>query len=247
MARIGKRFRRIITGLMFVFMIGLLGACGSSEGVSSKEAAPEPTAEAAGFTLPDYTGKNLDVAVADMKSNGIETEFIDVVNDKNVMSPKNWVIESHHPASGAVVAEGSTVTFKVAKEGAAEAKASAEASAEAAAESAAAEAAADAAAVAAEEAAAEKAQADEAERVAAKAEADKAAADAAAAEAARVAQEQAAQQQAPQIQPLVVVPQAAHYANCAEAKAAGVAPILVGQPGYRAGLDRDKDGIACDK
>ncbi|MDD0859994.1 excalibur calcium-binding domain-containing protein [Arthrobacter alpinus] len=62
----------------------------------------------------------------------------------------------------------------------------------------------------------------------------------------QAAQEQAAQEQAPPIQPLVEAP-AAHYANCDEAKAAGVAPILQGQPGYRAGLDRDKDGIACDK
>ena len=38
----------------------------------------------------------------------------------------------------------------------------------------------------------------------------------------------------------------AYYANCDEARAAGVAPIRQGEPGYRAGLDRDKDGIACD-
>jgi len=37
------------------------------------------------------------------------------------------------------------------------------------------------------------------------------------------------------------------YENCAEAKAAGVAPILRGEPGYAPHLDRDKDGIACDK
>lgn len=39
----------------------------------------------------------------------------------------------------------------------------------------------------------------------------------------------------------------ASYENCAEAKAAGVAPILKGEPGYGTHLDRDKDGIACDK
>lgn len=42
-------------------------------------------------------------------------------------------------------------------------------------------------------------------------------------------------------------PSSVYYANCDEARAAGVAPIYQGQPGYRAGLDRDKDGIACDK
>lgn len=38
----------------------------------------------------------------------------------------------------------------------------------------------------------------------------------------------------------------AYYASCKEARAAGVAPIYRGQPGYRPGLDRDSDGIACE-
>ncbi|MFD9668391.1 excalibur calcium-binding domain-containing protein [Rhodococcus sp. NPDC059968] len=37
------------------------------------------------------------------------------------------------------------------------------------------------------------------------------------------------------------------YASCADAKAAGAAPIYQGEPGYSTKLDRDKDGIACDK
>ena len=36
------------------------------------------------------------------------------------------------------------------------------------------------------------------------------------------------------------------YRNCAEARAAGVAPIYRGQPGYADHLDRDGDGIACE-
>lgn len=43
-----------------------------------------------------------------------------------------------------------------------------------------------------------------------------------------------------------VAPAAAYYANCAAARAAGVAPLFEGQAGYRAGLDRDLDGIACE-
>ncbi|MCA0337240.1 MAG: thermonuclease family protein [Actinobacteria bacterium] len=39
---------------------------------------------------------------------------------------------------------------------------------------------------------------------------------------------------------------AVHYANCAAARAAGAAPLRIGEPGYRPGLDRDKDGIACE-
>jgi hypothetical protein len=37
-----------------------------------------------------------------------------------------------------------------------------------------------------------------------------------------------------------------YYPNCTAARRAGVTPILAGQPGYRAGLDRDGDGIACE-
>lgn len=38
----------------------------------------------------------------------------------------------------------------------------------------------------------------------------------------------------------------AYYATCAQARAAGAAPLYVGEPGYRTGLDRDGDGKACD-
>jgi hypothetical protein len=37
-----------------------------------------------------------------------------------------------------------------------------------------------------------------------------------------------------------------YYANCSAARAAGAAPIMEGQPGYRSRLDRDSDGIACE-
>lgn len=41
-------------------------------------------------------------------------------------------------------------------------------------------------------------------------------------------------------------PVGASYANCTAARAAGAAPILRGQPGYRPALDRDGDGVACE-
>lgn len=37
-----------------------------------------------------------------------------------------------------------------------------------------------------------------------------------------------------------------YYRNCTAARAAGAAPIHAGEPGYRAGLDRDHDGVACE-
>lgn len=36
------------------------------------------------------------------------------------------------------------------------------------------------------------------------------------------------------------------YANCTEVRAAGAAPVRIGQPGYGAHLDRDGDGIGCE-
>ena len=38
----------------------------------------------------------------------------------------------------------------------------------------------------------------------------------------------------------------AYYRNCDAARAAGVAPIYRGEPGYREQLDADGDNIACE-
>ena len=37
-----------------------------------------------------------------------------------------------------------------------------------------------------------------------------------------------------------------YYPNCAAVRAAGRAPLHRGEPGYRSGLDRDGDGVACE-
>ena len=37
-----------------------------------------------------------------------------------------------------------------------------------------------------------------------------------------------------------------YYKNCAEASKSGAAPITSGQPGYRTGLDLNRNGIACE-
>ncbi|MFC6619671.1 excalibur calcium-binding domain-containing protein [Deinococcus radiophilus] len=52
----------------------------------------------------------------------------------------------------------------------------------------------------------------------------------------------------PAAQPAYLPPRndAPYYANCAAAKAAGAAPLRRGQPGYRAAMDRDGDGVACE-
>ncbi|MEV6658656.1 excalibur calcium-binding domain-containing protein [Nocardia fluminea] len=41
-------------------------------------------------------------------------------------------------------------------------------------------------------------------------------------------------------------PASAYYKNCDAARAAGAAPIHIGEPGYRPELDRNKDGVACE-
>ncbi|MGW7461896.1 excalibur calcium-binding domain-containing protein [Streptomyces sp. NPDC054797] len=38
----------------------------------------------------------------------------------------------------------------------------------------------------------------------------------------------------------------AYYRRCADARAAGAAPLHRGEPGYRSELDRDGDGVACE-
>lgn len=40
--------------------------------------------------------------------------------------------------------------------------------------------------------------------------------------------------------------QSVYYSGCNEARAAGVAPIYAGEPGYRSEMDGNSDGIACE-
>jgi hypothetical protein len=42
-------------------------------------------------------------------------------------------------------------------------------------------------------------------------------------------------------------PSDVYYENCTAAWAAGAAPVYAGDPGYRAGLDRDGDGVGCEQ
>ncbi|MFW0182859.1 GmrSD restriction endonuclease domain-containing protein [Rothia sp. CCM 9417] len=63
-----------------------------------------------------------------------------------------------------------------------------------------------------------------------------------------VVEEPVPAQPAPLYQPPAEpAPAAVYYKNCSAAKAAGAAPIYAGQPGYGSHLDRDGDGVACEK
>lgn len=46
--------------------------------------------------------------------------------------------------------------------------------------------------------------------------------------------------------PLRDPPKSGPFANCAEARAAGAAPVRRGDPGYGKHLDRDGDGVGCE-
>ncbi|MFD9552186.1 excalibur calcium-binding domain-containing protein [Nocardia salmonicida] len=53
---------------------------------------------------------------------------------------------------------------------------------------------------------------------------------------------------APRVAPVPVpAPASVSYPNCKAAKAAGAAPLRRGDPGYSSDLDRDGDGVACEK
>ncbi|MFF1882965.1 excalibur calcium-binding domain-containing protein [Pseudarthrobacter sp. NPDC058196] len=224
----------VLTGLM-------LTGCGGG-----KQAAVEPASAAsatatveASVTVPGVVGLTLDKATDQLEKLGFKVDAKDTVDGKAIGATKNWQVLTQDPSNGIQATKGSTVHLgvksleKVAAEKAAAEKTAAD------------KAAADAAAAA--KAAADKAAAD-------KAASDKAAADQAAAakaaadQAAAAAAQKAAQAPAPAPAAVPAAPaQQGYYANCTAAKAAGAAPLYRGQPGYRSALDRDGDGVACER
>ncbi|MGG0469091.1 excalibur calcium-binding domain-containing protein [Bacillus albus] len=66
-------------------------------------------------------------------------------------------------------------------------------------------------------------------------------------EQARKQQEEQKKAQQAQTQPASGNTSNAYYKNCAAVRAAGKAPLYRDQPGYSSHLDRDGDGVACEK
>ncbi|PGE28405.1 excalibur calcium-binding domain-containing protein, partial [Bacillus wiedmannii] len=66
-------------------------------------------------------------------------------------------------------------------------------------------------------------------------------------EQARKQQEEQKKAQQAQTQPAVSINSNVTYANCAAVRSAGKAPLYRDQPGYSSKLDRDGDGVACEK
>ncbi|MET4589740.1 excalibur calcium-binding domain-containing protein [Arthrobacter sp. 754] len=213
----------VLTGLM-------LTGCGGKQSATQPTATPTAVAAVAEtVTVPDVMGLTLDKATDQLEDLGFEVKAVDTAKGKSIIIKKNWQVTSQDGAAGAQVAKRSAVHLGVTN---LDDKAAAE---KAAADKAAAD------KVAAEAAAAAKASV-------AKAAADQAAAQQMAAQkAAEAAAQQAAQQAAVKPAPVVQAPAEVYYANCTAAKAAGAAPVYAGTPGYGTHLDRDRDGIGCDK
>mgnify|MGYP002753155551 CR=1 FL=1 len=180
-----------------------------------------------------------DAAAEALKKAGLTQapSYTDVDGKESVWAPGNWSVTAQEPAASSQVPAGQAITLTVnhdSAKAAASARASASAAAEASA-SAAASARASASAAASARASASAAAAEEQARQ----------------EAARAAEEQSQQQEAQQqdqtgSDQTQEQSSGAYYANCADAWAAGAAPLYRGESGYRAGLDRDDDGIACE-
>ena len=220
--------------LTLVVLAGLmLAGCSSKEAAQPTESATAVAEVTDTVTVPGVMSLTLDKAEDQLKDLGLKVEAEDTVDGKMIISEKNWQVMSQDSAEGAQVAKGSTVKLgvksleKIAAEKAAAEKIAAEK-------------------VAAEKAAAEKAAADAA---AAKLAADQAAAQKLAADqaAAQAAAQQAAKPAPVAPAPAAPAPASAYYANCTAAKAAGAAPLYAGQAGYSTALDRDRDGVACEK
>lgn len=212
----------------------LLTGCGGKQADVEPAAAATAVATAAeSVTVPRVVGLTLDKATEQLEGLAFEVEAVDTVEGKSILLEENWQVVSQDPTGGKAADRGSVVKLGVKSlEVLAAEKAAAE---KAVAEKAAVEAAA-AATAAAEKAAAEQA-------AAAQAAAEQAARDAAAKQAQQIPAAPAPVVPAP----VAPAPVAAPFANCTAARAAGAAPVYAGTPGYGKHLDRDGDGIGCDK
>ncbi|MCQ6269084.1 excalibur calcium-binding domain-containing protein [Pseudarthrobacter sp. R1] len=221
----------VLAGLM------LTGCGGQQADVEPAAAATAVETVAQTVTVPGVVGLTLDKATDQLEDLAFEVEAVDVVDGKTIMAPKNWQVISQDPTEGKSADKGSLVKLGVksldvlaAEKAAAEKVVAEKAAAEAA---------------AAAKAAAEKAAAEQA--AAAQAAAEQAAREAAARPAPQVPAAPAPVVPAPVVPAPAPAPAAAPFANCAAARAAGAAPVYAGTPGYGTHLDRDRDGIGCDK
>ena len=209
---------------LIALVIALAPILAGCEDSSAHESSSRPTATTATtpamIEVPDVVGMKGDAAAVALKEAGLTSSpsYTDADGEDSVWNSSDWSVTSQDPAAGERVPADQAITLTV-NDDSAEAAASASASASAAAAEA------SASAEASEQAVQDEPAQDE------------------------PAQDEPAQPEEPAQRPQQDPKKSTstYYANCTEAKAAGAAPMYEGDPGYRSGLDRDHDGIACDK
>ena len=206
--------------ITLVIVVPVLAGCGGSPAQGAPPTATASTTQVL-ITVPDVIGMKGNVAAETLKEAGLtrKPNYTDADGEESVMKASNWSVTAQDPAAGEQVRADRAITLTV-NHDSADAAASASASAAAA----------------------------SASPAAAEAEPPEPA----------VQKEEPAPVEEPAQEPAQAPRQSgqnpdsegaagAYYANCTEAKAAGAAPLYRGEPGYREKLDRDKDGIACEK
>ncbi len=221
--------------ITLVIVVPVLAGCGGSPAQGAPPTATASTTQVL-ITVPDVIGMKGDVAAETLKEAGLtqKPNYTAAEGEESVMKASYWSVTAQDPAAGEQVRADRAITLTV-NHDSADAAASASASASAAA---AAEASASAAAAAEASASAAAAEAEPPEPAVQKEEP---------APVEEPAQEPAQAPRQSGQNPDSEGAAGAYYANCTEAKAAGAAPLYRGEPGYREKLDRDKDGIACEK
>ena len=238
--------RRMLSagGCLVALVLVLAPVLAGCDGAAAQGSTPTGAATTQALvTVPDVVGMKGDVATEALEKAGLTQtpSYTDVDGKESVWKPSNWSVTAQDPAAGTQVPADQAITLTV-NHDSAKAAASARASASAAAQ-ASASAAAQASASASAAAAAEEQARQEAAR-AAEEQAQQQAQQEAQTEQSQTEQSQTEQSQT---QEQSDESSETYYANCAEARAAGAAPIYRGEPGYRSGLDRDNDGIACER
>lgn len=225
--------RRMLSagGCLVALVLALTPVLAGCDGAAAQGTTPTGAATTqALITVPDVVGMKGDVATEALEKAGLTQtpSYTDVDGKESVWKPSNWSVTAQDPVAGTQVPADQAITLTV-NHDSAKAAASARASASAAAQ---ASASASAAAAAEEQA---------------RQEAARAAEEQAQQQAQQEAQTEQSQTEQSQTQEQSDESSETYYANCAEARAAGAAPIYRGEPGYRSGLDRDNDGIACER
>lgn len=214
----GGNLKKVLALVIFAGL--LMTGCGSkSAQTAATPSASETAGLVSGVTVPDIVGKRLDNATEELKGLGLKVEATDTAAGKSIFVESNWQVTTQDVSPGATVAKSSRISLGVVH--------LTDATPTPTPTPTAAPVVAPPAAVVAPPVVVPVPAAPRAVPVVPAAPAVPA---------------------APRAVPVApAAPAAAPFANCTAARAAGAAPVYRGTPGYGKHLDRDGDGIGCDK